>query len=328
MIKIDVSEGIYRDALNWVIQAESSQDPEMMGDMMAIQNIVDLKPSDTRYPFKILDYFGVRYDPVVIGGRVWEVVGDISHQLFTQMLALTGDEYRLDQSRETGHFILWYRSRSPGKNAMSDLGFAREHSIETISNSEIRDSSVHGLGLFSAKGYPANFMICELDGSWIDFDDYERISSRIAPGIGRFKDYFFMEWNYHHGKILARYIRTSYGFINHSTSPNLEIRNTGTIGRPALSVHTIQPIKPNEELFLDYRKEDLPRGYLKNPSRQYLHDAIQSMIRKLGSTENGMSLIDDSVVARQGITPTVRPGDEIPMRGIRSVFTDDLKIEY
>lgn len=326
MLEIDVSEGIYQNAIKWVIQSESSRDPEMMGDMIAIQTIVDLKSSDTRYPFKILDYFGVKYDPVVLSGRVWEVVGDISQQLFSQMLALTGDEYRLDQSRESGHFILWYRSRSPRKNAMADLGFAREHSVQSIPNSEIRDSAVHGIGLFSTRGYPENFMLCELDGSWIDFEDYERISSKIMPGVGRFKDYFFMEWNYHYGKILARYIRTSYGFINHSTMPNLEIRNTGTIGKPVLSVHTLRPILPGEELFLDYRKEDLPRGYLKNPSRQYLHDAEFSMIKRLGSGDH-LSLIDNSSVVRQGITPTVRPGDPIPKRGMRSVFTDDLKIE-
>jgi SET domain-containing protein len=54
----------------------------------------------------------------------------------------------------------------------------------------------------------------------------------------------------------VRAIRTSYGFMNHSTSPNVSIDDDGVTMRACL------PIAPDEELTLDYFAQPVPPEYL------------------------------------------------------------------
>ncbi len=144
--------------------------------------------------------------------------------------------------------------------------------INTIAETDVRLSSVHGFGLFTLMDRKANERLCDLDGMWVDYDDYFVMATRIGQGIPRLKDFFFMEWNCFGGRVLARALRTSYGFIDHHAEPSIILRNMGTKESPKLVVSALRDIAVGEELLIDYRREELPRGYLQDPSSQYLNE--------------------------------------------------------
>lgn len=256
----------------------------MMGDLVRIKTIVNTPIRDEEHPFLILDYFDLTYDRLSIKDSIWSHIEKIRQQVFTQMLQITGDEYRLDWSRLDSNLCLWYRSRDASMDAMRDLDFARKNSITTIQSTEVKNSLYHGLGLFATADFKKETHLTDIEGTWVDFKDYERIRNNLSHETGRLRDYFFMEWNYYKGSVLARNMRTSYGFINHSTTPNVEIRYIG--GRedlkPRLALYACQDIREGDEIVIDYRKEDLPRGYLNNPGTQYLYDSERDVIGRQG----------------------------------------------
>ncbi len=85
----------------------------------------------------------------------------------------------------------------------------------------IRESLIHGLGLFATKN----------------------ISSQTELGISHIKDKRFT-----HG-----YIRTPLGgFFNHSNTPNCE----AIYDEDCIKLKTINYIKINEEITVDYNKHD------------------------------------------------------------------------
>jgi hypothetical protein len=76
---------------------------------------------------------------------------------------------------------------------------------------------------------------------------------------------FHGEWNaLKDNKFLVRKDRTSYGFINHSRTPNCKI-DTKT-----MDVIAIRDIKKDNEILLDYRKEPLPKEYINGFGKSYL----------------------------------------------------------
>lgn len=269
---IDVKQFVYPQCEDWTARALAEYGGEMMGDLICIQTIVDVPDRHPTHPFMVLDYFGIRYDRDTIGENIWRVIDDLRQQVCVQLLMLTNDEYRLDWSRDTGHLCLWYRTRSARANVMADLGFANQHHIRTIAGTDVRLSSFHGFGLFTLMDRKAGEHLCELDGMWMDYDDYFVMATRIGSGLPRLKDFFFMEWNYFNGRVLARPLRTSYGFINHHIEPNIALHNMGTKEMPRLVVSALRDIAAGEELLIDYRREELPRGYLLDPSSQYLKE--------------------------------------------------------
>lgn len=269
---IDVKKFVYPQCEDWMARTLAEHESEMMGDMVCIKTIVNVPDRHPNHPFMVLDYFDIPYDRDTIGGNIWRIIDDLRQQVCVQLLMLTNDEYRLDWSRATGHLCLWYRTRSAKANVMADLGFANHHHIKTIAGTEVRLSSIHGFGLFTLMDRKENEQLCDLDGMWMDYDDYFMMASRIGPGIPRLKDFFFMEWNYFNGRVLARPLRTSYGFINHHTEPNIILRNMGTKESPKLVVSALRDIAAGEELLIEYRREELPRGYLQDPSSQYLNE--------------------------------------------------------
>jgi hypothetical protein len=265
--------------LVWIDEANSCAEPELMGDLLRIQTIVPTKCTNLAHPFKILDYFKIPYSKETIGEYVWEAIGDIQMKVFTEMLALTGNEYRLDWSRHTHEFCLWYRSLDQTRNATADINFNRTHTIQNISMTEIRHSSVHGFGLFSTGTFHEGDLLCVLDGQWMDFEQYDNLRIRLNGALGRINDFLFMEWTAFKGRFLVRPFRTSYSFINHSVMPNTKIVQNSN---GSLSLVASKPIFKDDEIFVDYRQEELPRGYLKNPSSQYLQSTLCTQTRQLG----------------------------------------------
>ena len=247
----------------WKQEALNDQGSEYLGDMLRIRTLVQ----DGRSPQAILRFFGLpdHGHP----DRLFDVVGDVQLQVFTEMLALTGEEYRIDWSRRDGSFCLWYRDRDHRRDATRDLLFVRANTKVLSAGAEIRNSPVHGFGLFAVKNWYINDVFVEnLGGQVLSHDEYELLQARLAPGLGRMRRFFFMEWNALPGdRLLARPFRTQYSYINHSTEPNVRIEPLPCGG---LSLVISRDIEPGGEFFLDYRLEPLPRGYFESPYSGYL----------------------------------------------------------
>ncbi len=265
MLPFDTGTLFIPAAFHWRDEALSHRDTELLGDMLRIRTIV--KYDGLKTPFRILQYFGVPADPRKVGERVWEVVEDIRMQVFQEMLTLTGEEYRLDWSRHDRSFCLWYRDRKPQLDATKFLPFVRANTVRAIPGTEIRESRVHGFGLFALELLPASTLLSEFDGQVMLFDEYERLRVCLGFDLGRLRQHFFMEWNaLSEDLVLVRPLRTAYSYINHHIDPNVEVICCGD----RVKLFSIRDIKPGEELFMDYRKEPLPRGYLDQPETSYL----------------------------------------------------------
>lgn len=251
----------------WKSEAVDSPDHEYLGDMLRIRTITQCG----REPKTILGYFGVEWNSLS-PDRAFDKVGDIEMQVYEEILALTGEEYRLDWSRRDGAFCLWYRDRDNRRDATRDLLFVRTNTKALFGGSEIRNSPVHGFGLFALRKWSAGEVPCDhLDGQVLSHDEYEQLQSRMAPALGRMRHFFFMEWNALPDDILlARPFRTSYSYINHSSEPNLKLSLVESNDGLKLSLVVLRGIHPDEEITLDYRKEPLPRGYFETPYSGYL----------------------------------------------------------
>ncbi len=127
--------------------------------------------------------------------------------------------------------------------------------VDNIANTDIKESSIHGYGLFSKNEIDSGTILCILDGQIVSWDSYDNFFS--TKPFGRFDDYLFMEWNaLDYNVLMVRPFRTKYSFINHSRNPNLILR------RYPVALITLRPINPGEELTIDYRKEPLRKEYL------------------------------------------------------------------
>jgi len=257
----------------WKSEAVNDPDQECLGDMLRIRTLT----RKGQAPAAILHYFGLQ--PVGLANaadddRSFDRIGDIQLQVFEEMLALTGEEYRLDWSRRDGAFCLWYRDRDHRRDATRDLLFVRTNAKALFGGAEIRNSPVHGFGLFALRKWSAGEVPCgRLDGQVLSHDEYEQLQLRMAPALGRMRHFFFMEWNaLPDDMLLARPFRTFYSFINHSPNPNLKVSFDGLapcMGN-CLSLIILRDIQPDEEFTLDYRLEPLPRGYFETPYSGYL----------------------------------------------------------
>ncbi|MQA09691.1 MAG: SET domain-containing protein-lysine N-methyltransferase [Pseudonocardiaceae bacterium] len=116
--------------------------------------------------------------------------------------------------------------------------------IETISGTEVARSPVHGRGLLARRAWAAEDVLGTLDGQIVDVTRY--------PGVIE-----ALEWNALSAEqLLVRPIRTSYGFMNHSTRPNVSIDDDGRVLRAC------QDIAPGDELTIDYFAQPVPAAYL------------------------------------------------------------------
>lgn len=135
--------------------------------------------------------------------------------------------------------------------------------VDNISDTIIKESAVHGHGLWTEKQIAQGTTLGVLDGQVIPWALYNHLLA------GRTDDSLletcFMEWNaISKDTLLVRGFRTKYSFINHSRQPNLILREN------PLRVETLVDIPEGQELFLDYRKEDLSDEYLQGHGKTYL----------------------------------------------------------
>ena len=89
--------------------------------------------------------------------------------------------------------------------------------IDNIKNTEIRQSKIHGKGLFATADISKNTLLCVLEGQIISVSDYNEIlSSKI------YSDYSFVEkYKIDDEYFGAMALRTKYSFINHSDVSNV-----------------------------------------------------------------------------------------------------------
>ncbi|MBW3139222.1 SET domain-containing protein [Ferrimonas balearica] len=146
-----------------------------------------------------------------------------------------------------------------------DLEFVRSATLSTIVNTEIRPSALHGFGLHATAPIAAGTLLCVLDGQVMPIAHYQKMEAQIGPSLGPFRKYVYMECNYLDNQtLLARNFRTSYSYINHARDANTEL-----VPHP-LRLVALRDIAADEEMTVDYRKEQLSDDYLNDPAKQFL----------------------------------------------------------
>ena len=116
--------------------------------------------------------------------------------------------------------------------------------IETIPGAELAPSPIQGFGLFAQRAWAPGEVLCRLDGQVVDARRYPAVIDAL-------------EWNaLSPDLLLVRPLRTSYGFINHGTRPNVAIDKDGYAMRACLR------IAPGDEFTMDYFSQPVPAEYL------------------------------------------------------------------
>ncbi len=116
--------------------------------------------------------------------------------------------------------------------------------IDNMLSTYIAKSNIHGHGLFAIKDMNEEITLGILDGQIITWDLHDKYDLTL-------------EWNaISKETLLVRPYRTKYSFINHSRTPNLQLKYN------PLRVVTLKKIHKDEELTLDYRKEHLTDEYI------------------------------------------------------------------
>ncbi len=115
--------------------------------------------------------------------------------------------------------------------------------ILTIPGTTVGPSPTQGRGLFAERAWAEGDVLVELDGQVVDVVEYPAVEA--------------LEWNgLTSALLLVRPIRTSYGFMNHSPTPNVAIDDDG------VTMRACRPIAPGDELLIDYFATPVPDAYL------------------------------------------------------------------
>lgn len=147
--------------------------------------------------------------------------------------------------------------------------------VDNINLGYIKESTIHGYGLFAKEDIESGKILTELDGQLMKWNEYYQILDDLTEDIGNKYVNRFMEWNCIGNKqgqkdsaentlLLVRPFRTKYSFVNHSRTPNCAL-----ILEP-LRLVAIRDIKKDEELTFDYRTEPLPDIYYIEHGDSYL----------------------------------------------------------
>ncbi|HEX5944856.1 MAG TPA: alpha/beta fold hydrolase [Acidimicrobiales bacterium] len=124
--------------------------------------------------------------------------------------------------------------------------------LHTMSGTEVRDSQVHGRGLFATARFGAGTQLGALDGQVVDPAENPAVVDAL-------------EWNaLSPTALLVRPIRTSYGFMNHSDHPNVAVDADGR------HVRAREIIEAGEELTVDYFAQPVPEHYLRSAEARRL----------------------------------------------------------
>ncbi len=126
--------------------------------------------------------------------------------------------------------------------------------VETIPDTYLAPSKTQGRGLHTYRAWAKDEVLCVLDGQVVEANRYPVLLTE-------------MEWNALPDEmLLVRPLRTSYGFINHSFDPNLEI------GLDYRTISAVRAIAAGEELELNYAAQPVPKGYLERDDTDFLRD--------------------------------------------------------
>jgi len=127
-----------------------------------------------------------------------------------------------------------------------------EDVIDNIKLSYIKESPIHGYGLFAEQEIDEGVVLGVLDG-------------QIIPWKLHSKYHLTLEWNaIDADTLLVRPYRTKYSYINHQCESNLILM------RDPLRVVTLRRISKGEEMTLDYRNEPLSPEYIESSGKFYL----------------------------------------------------------
>lgn len=102
-----------------------------------------------------------------------------------------------------------------------------------------RPSPIHGLGVFARTTLPARKKIGEVAGRIVD-------ARRTLKQVARSRRIYFVQLDDRHGLDCSQ--GNAFGKLNHSCRPNCYLRIFGH----RVEVYTLRPIKPGEELVIDY----------------------------------------------------------------------------
>lgn len=257
----------------FAIEHPVAENNDVLGDMIRVKTIVP-GPANKAQAIKILDFFGLP-DTVSHSEHAmesfWEIVHQIKIQVFNQLTQSRHKEWRVDWSRKDKAFCLWYRHTKKSLDVTRDLSFVQRTTLNNIEHTEIKDSGIHGFGLFATKDFEKDCLLTKLDGQLMTKEIYEHQKSIFALNLDKLKNHFFMEWNVigKTGLLLVRPMRTKYSYINHDQK-KANIRLEPEIH--LIKLMTTKEIRKGEELFLDYRLEALPRSYFHLKNASYLFD--------------------------------------------------------
>jgi hypothetical protein len=129
--------------------------------------------------------------------------------------------------------------------------------LETIADARRGPSAIQGTGLFSTRSRRAGELVCLLDGQAISLDAFPEVLD--------------LEWNALTDRLLlVRPLRTSYGYINHSSAPNLIVEPDG------FRLVAARDIAAGHELTLDYFAPPVPREFLDSSEAAVLRAPARS----------------------------------------------------
>ncbi|HRE79524.1 MAG TPA: SET domain-containing protein [Opitutaceae bacterium] len=118
--------------------------------------------------------------------------------------------------------------------------------LSTIDAAEVRPSRIAGRGLFTLRFRNAGEILCRLDGQVVDSRRFPKVMEEL-------------EWNaLSPVALLVRPLRTSYGYINHSLTPNVVVSPDG------LQLLTSRAVEAGEEFTMDYFAQPVPQAYLES----------------------------------------------------------------
>lgn len=112
--------------------------------------------------------------------------------------------------------------------------------IDNIENTEIKESKIHGYGLFATKSIRKDQYLCNIQGQIITRTQYkELLESGKYP-----KECFIEKYNIDQNRVAMMFVRSKYGYINHAETSNIRSELVGT----SLYVYAACDIKAGEEI--------------------------------------------------------------------------------
>lgn len=134
--------------------------------------------------------------------------------------------------------------------------------IDNIKYSYIKESKIHGYGLFSNQIIEKDILLGILDGQFMSYLEMNNYLGYMKTNKILEED---LEWvSIDKDKLLVRNIPTKYKYINHSNKPNIKLYFN------PIRLITLRKIEKDEELLLDYNEQIFNTNYLLGHGKSYL----------------------------------------------------------